>query len=85
MYDDHNFPFTSTHVQLDGINFMPIHDDSDSCFNDLVKGKYGDIDADWIMNVLAPLHKTGDTQLVVYDYKAESMLLQVSYGNKLSF
>jgi hypothetical protein len=59
---------------------MPIHDDNSECFNDLIKENYGRIDSDWIMRTLAPLHKTGDTQLAVYSFKTRELLVQYSRG-----
>lgn len=85
VYDDNNFPYTATHLQMDNVVFMPIHDDSDSCFNDLLHKQYGKITDEWIMNTLAPMHKTGDTQLAVFNFKTQQLLLQVSLDKKLSF
>lgn len=77
-YDDHDFPYTERHGQLDHVVYMPIHDDKSQCFNDLLRENYGSVDSEWIARVLAPLHKTGDTQLVVYNYRNLEMIVQYS-------
>lgn len=78
VYHDKNFPFTAKHGQFDDVVYMPVHDDNSECFNDLLKENYGKIDADWVMRTLAPLHKTGDTQLAVYRYATKELLIQYS-------
>ena len=85
VYDDHNFPYTSKHGQFDHVVYMPIHDDNSECFNDLIRENYGRIDSEWIMRVLAPLHKTGDTQLAVYNYRNMELLLQYSRGGVYAY
>lgn len=71
---------------MDGVVSMPIYDDkNDPCFNDLLKEKYGSIDEDWIVNMLAASHKTGDTQMAAYNFKTQVLLLQVSNNNKMAF
>lgn len=40
-YDDQNFPYTDIHSQMDNVVDMPIHDEKDPCFNDLLKQQYG--------------------------------------------
>jgi hypothetical protein len=79
VFDDKNFTFTPTHDQMDGVVSMPIHDDKgDSCFNDLLKANYGQIDEEWITNFLAASHRTGDTQMATYNFNKKVLLLQVS-------
>lgn len=79
VFDDKNFPFTATHEQMDGVVSMPIHDDKgDSCFNDLLKAKYGSIEEEWVTNYLAASHHTGDTQMATYNFNKQTLLLQVS-------
>jgi hypothetical protein len=85
VYDDKNFPYTAIHGQYDNVVFMPLHEDSNSCFNDLVKTRYGSIDAEWMVNVLAGYHRTGDTHMVAFDYVTKELFFQVSYNNKLAF
>jgi hypothetical protein len=70
---------------MDNLVFMPIHDDNNACFNDLIKEKYGSIDAEWMVNVLAASHKTGDTHMVAFDYQTKELYFQVSYETKLAF
>lgn len=73
------------HKQFDNVVFMPIHDDKDSCFSDLIGEKYGSIDTEWMVNVLAASHKTGDTHMVAFDYSTKELFFQVSYNKKLPF
>ncbi len=65
--------------------YMPIHDDNSQCFSDLINENYGQIDAEWIMTTLAPLHNTGDTQLAVYNYRNKELLLQYSRNGVKAF
>lgn len=64
---------------------MSIHDDQRSCFSDLITEKYGEIDLEWMVNVLAASHKTGDTHMVAFDFHTKELYFQVSYNNKLAF
>ncbi len=70
---------------MDNVVIMPEHDDNDGCFNNLVRDNYGKIDAEWVMTNLAPTHKTGNTQLAVYDYSTQILLLQYSGNNTDAF
>lgn len=71
---------------MDNVVFMYVHENTnDTCFNDLLKNKYGDINAEWIVNTLAPSFWTGDTQLAAYNFNKQELLLQVSLNKKLAF
>jgi hypothetical protein len=79
VYDDKNFPYTAIHSQMDDVVFMPIHDDdNDGCFNNLLKERYGNIDEEWMVNILAASHKTGDTQMAAYNFNTKTLMFQVS-------
>lgn len=85
VYDDKNFPYTPKHVQMDNVVFMPVHDGDDTCFNDLVKARYGEIDIEWMVNILAASHETGDTQMAAYNFNTKEMYYQISYNKKKAF
>lgn len=40
---------------------------------------------EWMVNTLAPLHFTGDTQMAAYNFRTKELLFQVSYNKKLAF
>lgn len=86
MYDDHNFTYTSAHSQMDDVVVMAIHEDKgDGCMNDLLKGQYGQINGEWIANVVAASHFTGDTQLAVFNFNTKELHFQVSNNTKMAF
>lgn len=64
---------------------MSVHEDGSSCFNDLIRTKYGSIDAEFMANVMSASHRTGDTHNVAFDYNTKELYFQVSYIDKLAF
>lgn len=71
---------------MDNVVVMAIHEDKgDSCFNDLLKDNYGSVNGEWIAKVLAASHRTGDTQLAVFNFHTKELHFQVSNSSKLAF
>jgi hypothetical protein len=71
---------------MDDVVVMAVHEDKgDSCMNDLLREKYGSVNGEWIANVLASSHHTGDTQLAVFNFNTKELYFQVSNRTKLAF
>lgn len=86
VYNDKNFSYTPAHQQMDDVVVMAVHEDKgDSCMNDLLRENYGAVNGEWIANVLAASHHTGDTQLAVFNFNTKELYFQVSNRTKLAF
>ena len=71
---------------MDGVVAMAVHEDKGmSCFNDLLKAKYGNITDEWITNTLAASHHTGDTQLATFNFHTKELYFQVSNNTKQAY
>lgn len=77
IYNDKNFTnYTAAHPQMDGIMFWNkdlVQPSDDPCFGSILQGNYGKIDAEVLYRQAAPIHQTGDTMVVVYDFENETV------------
>lgn len=75
VYDDKNYTYTKEHPQKAGIAFFDKHvqPSKDTCVYDLLSKQnfYGYWDADSFWRVVGNSHKTGDTQLVVFNLEKQ--------------
>lgn len=81
IYNDKNYTnYTEAHPQMDGVMFWDKHPQpsKDACLGAIIKENYGKIDAEFIHKEAAPLHQTGDTQIVIYDFKRDTAYLSYS-------
>jgi len=81
VFNDKNYTnYTDAHPQMDGVMYWDKHPQpsKDACLGEIIQKNLGHIDAEFIYRELAPLHKTGDTQIVVYDFARETVYLSHS-------
>jgi len=85
IFNDKNYTnYTDAHPQMDGVMYWDKHPQpsKNKCLGEVLQQNLGHIDAEFLYKTLAPLHKTGDTQIVVYDFARETVYL--SYSDPLT-
>jgi len=80
IFNDKNYTYTDAHPQLDGVMFWDKYKQPSGheCLGRILEAGHGLIDAEFLFREAAPLHETGDTQVVVYDFKRETVYLSYS-------
>jgi hypothetical protein len=81
IFNDKNYTnYTDAHPQMDGVMYWDKHPQpsKNKCLGQVLSQNLGHMDAEFLYNKLAPLHKTGDTQIVVYDFARETVYLSYS-------
>ena len=81
IFDDKNYThYSEAHPQMDGVMFWDqrVQPSNDKCMGAVLQDKHGNIDAEVIYREIVPLHKTGDTQIAVYDFAREFVYLAYS-------
>jgi len=85
IFDDKNYTYYSdAHPQMDGIFYWDktIQPSDDWCLGSILKENLGKIDADFLVRYAAPIHETGDTQLIGYDF--ENGLVYIAYSDPIA-
>jgi len=81
IFDDKNYTYYSdVHPQMDGIMFWDKHPQpsNDQCLGNILQQNYGHMNAEFLFTQAAPLHETGNAQVVVYDFENETVYLSYS-------
>eukprot|EP01100_Stratorugosa_tubuloviscum_P011155 TRINITY_DN492_c1_g1_i3.p1 TRINITY_DN492_c1_g1~~TRINITY_DN492_c1_g1_i3.p1 ORF type:complete len:429 (-),score=178.08 TRINITY_DN492_c1_g1_i3:40-1326(-) len=70
VWNDQNFPSYDVHPLMDGVVFLDKHvqPSEDPCLGSLIEQYYGQLDAENIIRNIAPVHKTGDMHIALYDF-----------------
>jgi len=82
IFDDKNYTYYSdAHPQMDGIMYWDkkIQPSDNYCLGDILKQNLGKIDAEFLVKQAAPIHETGDTQLIAYDFA--NQLVYIAYSD----
>jgi len=70
IYNDFNYPEYPAHPRMPGLVYIDKHvqPSHDVCLGNILKAKYGSIDAEYLIRHVAAEHQTGDAHAAVYDY-----------------